>query len=518
MTGRILHGADEVLRAVFWDLGQIGDQDGPKYSDPVLRRLAAKILEGRAHEPLVFRLCHLARAAALAAEDDESGWLEFFCARGAGRTGWAGGWFRARLPMEDEPLREARAVSAAAAHVALRFPGRASPVTISFGAMPLLAAFMEFLLNTLPYDALCDAVVTLSRPGLGWRELQDTANALSRAVYAWLREHTRPVQDSRHFEAMARFLADRGEGDDFTADDIDDTAVLTFWRAASLEPDSEFRTFRKTFRAFLRFGEALCEDALREGMESPEALGAAAERAGREPADPSSPGLDRMRAPWSAGHPWEGPDEDGVPSPLEVLAGSEIKLLLASEARRLALVDAHPEILLPLVHSLLRDHCFGQAQGRISQRLRTNPAAAPPLGAEPPETGYEQEAGALTALLSHLDDLMVATAAVLAGAQDGAGKVRRLDFETLGRGRRALKGLRRRGFDQVRAGVPEALDDLRRAAPAIVDLRQRLAPVCAWLEQGAPWAPRQQEDEKVFAEQFAHIYGTTGAGEGGTAL
>ena len=93
MTGRILHGADEVVWGVFWDLGQIGDQDGPKYSEPVLRRLAAKVLEGRAHEPLVFRLCHLARAAAFAAEDGESGWLEFFCAPGAGRAGWAAGGF-----------------------------------------------------------------------------------------------------------------------------------------------------------------------------------------------------------------------------------------------------------------------------------------------------------------------------------------------------------------------------------------------------------------------------------------
>ena len=517
MTGRILHGADEVLWGVFWDLGQIGDQDGPKYSEPVLRRLAAKVLEGRAHEPLVFRLCHLARAAAFAAEDGESGWLEFFCAPGAGRAGWAAGWLRARLPVQDEASKEGPVVAATFGQVALRYPDRAQPVTVSWGAMPLLAAFMEFLLNTLPYDVLRDAVATLSRPDLGWRELQDTANALSRAVYAWLREHTRPVQDSRHFEAMTRFLAGRGDGSDFTADDIDDAAVLAFWRAASLEPGSEFRTFRKTFRAFLRLAEALREDALLEGMENPEALGAAEERAGREPADPSSPGLDRMRASWSAGDPWEGPDQDGAGSPLEVLAGSEIKFLLAGESRRLALVDAHPEILPPLGHSLLRDHCFGQAQGRISQGLRTDPAKARTLAAEPPETGYDQEARALTALLAHLDELMLAAAAALAGAEAAGGTLRRLDFETLGRGRQALRGMRRRGFDGVRAGAPEALADLRRAAPSMAALRERLAPVCARLEDGAPWEPRQQTDEKVFAEQFARIYGTAGAGKGGTA-
>ena len=517
MTGRILHGADEVLRGVFWDLGQIDDKEGPKYSEPVRRRLAAKVLDGRAHEPLVFRLCHLVRAAAFAGEDGESGWLEYFCDPYAGRAGWSAGWFRTRLPAEEPGAAGAQAVTAGAGHVALRYRDRTPPVTVSWGAMPLLAAFMEFLLNTLSYDALRDAASVLSRPDLGWRDLQDTANTLSRAVYAWLREHTRPVQDSRHFGAMARFLAARKGQGDFAAEDIDDAAVLAFWRTASLEPGSEFRTFRKTFRAFLRFGEALREELLREGMENPDALGAA-ERAGREPADPSSPGLDRMRAPWPAEDPWEGPDEDDGPSPLEVLSGSEIKLLLASEARRLALVDAHPGLLDPLALSLLRDACFGQVQARISQALRTDPAAARALIAEPPEAGYDREAEALAALLAHLDDLMLAAAAALAGGEeDDGGAVRRLDFETLGRGRRALKGMRRRGFDAVRAGAPAALAELRRTVPSMTVLRERLAPVCERLRAGALWAPREREDREVFMEQFARIYGHTGRGEGGTA-
>ncbi len=517
MSSRILHGADEVLRGTFWDLAQIGDPEGPKYPEPVLRRLAAKILEGRAHEPLVFRLCHLARAAAFAAAEGPSGWLEFFCAPGAGRSGWAAGWLRARLPEELEERGEGAPVTATAQQLALRYRERAEPVTISFGAAPLLAAFMEFLLNALPYPTLSDAMAVLSRPELGWRELQDTANALSRAVYAWLREHTRPVQDSRHFDAMTRFMSGRSGRGDFSAEDIDDDAVLDFWRAASLEAGSEFRTFRKTFRTFLRLAEALREEALRDGLENPQTLTAVAGRAGREPVDPSSPGLDLMHASGPATALWEGSEEDNDASPLEALAGSEIKLLLASEIKRLALVDAHPVFLPRLARSLLRDHCFGQAQGRISQALRANPNAARALAAEPPETGYDREAAALLALSIHLDDLLVAAAAALAGAGDRGGAVRRLDFETLGRGRRALKGLRRRGFDRVRSGEPEALADLRRAAPAMAALRERLAPLCAQLREGAPWAPCQQEDETVFARQFARIYGDAGAGEGGTA-
>ena len=85
-------------------------------------------------------------------------------------------------------------------HVALRFEGRAEPIRISYGAMPLLAAFMEFLLNTVGYSAVKDGVAPLLHPHLKWKELQETANSLSRTLYAWLREHTRPVQESRDFD------------------------------------------------------------------------------------------------------------------------------------------------------------------------------------------------------------------------------------------------------------------------------------------------------------------------------
>jgi len=261
MPGDSHHGADEVLRNVFWDLGQIGDKDGPKYSEAVLRRLAAKILDGRAHELLAFRLCHLVRCASFAAEDrGPACWLEFFCSTGAGRPGWAAGWLRARLPADEDSgsLR----VAATADHAVLRYDGRVPPITISYGAMPLLAAFMEFLLNTLQYQSLRDTLAPLSKPSLGWRELQDTANALSRATYAWLQEHRRPVQECRDFEAIARFLAMRGDRGDFSADDIDDAAVLAFWRGISAEPESTFRTYRKTLRAFLRFAETMRDGVL----------------------------------------------------------------------------------------------------------------------------------------------------------------------------------------------------------------------------------------------------------------
>ena len=162
MTREVTHGADDVLKGVFWDLAQIGEAGEPKYPESILKRLAAKILDGRAHELLIFRLCHLVRCAELASArgGERYGWLEFFCASQAGRADWVAGWMRARLPSPDEGETPA----AAADHVALRFEGRAEPIRISYGAMPLLAAFMEFLLNTLGYGAVKDGVTPLLRP------------------------------------------------------------------------------------------------------------------------------------------------------------------------------------------------------------------------------------------------------------------------------------------------------------------------------------------------------------------
>ena len=500
------HGADEVLKGVFLDLGQIGEAGDPKYSERVLRRLAAKILEGRAHELLVFRLCHLVRCASIASEiaGGRYGWLEFFCAPRSGRASWTASWLRARLPAGEGGAP----ASATGDRVTLRYRGRSAPVSMPYGAMPLLVAFMEFLLNTLQYDAVRDGVAPLSRPDLSWREFQDSTNALSRAVYAWLRRHTRPVQDSRDFEEIARFLTGRGAGGDFTADDIDDTAILQYWRTASVRPGSGFVTYRKTFRTFLRFAAALREETLRAGLERPEALAGGGEIEGHDPADPASPGLERMRGPSVPVQVWEpGEDEDDRLSPLEEVAGSEIKLLLAEEAKRLALLDAHWRDLPGLAHSLLRDAVFGHAQGRLSQALRMNADGVGDLVREPPAGDFDEEVASLENLLEHLEELIAVAAFALIGEKGEGGTERGLDFGTLKRGRQALRTIRRKGFDEVRAGTPDAAEALRMAVPGIVKLRDRLSPLCTKLKREKSWAARQEEDERVFRDQFSLIYG-----------
>ena len=111
------------------------------------------------------------------------------------------------------------------------------------------------------------------------------------------------MQESRDFDEIVGFLLTRDGGDDFGAGDVDDAAILDFWRAASLEPASGFLTYRKTFRAFLRFADALRDEALSGG--GSEAGGVTLGDGWSEPPDPASPGLERMRAPSASRVAWE---------------------------------------------------------------------------------------------------------------------------------------------------------------------------------------------------------------------
>ncbi len=509
MTRDISHGADEVLKGVFWDLARIGEAGEPKYPESILKRLAGKILEGRSHEPLVFRLCHLVRCAELAStrSGERYGWLDFFCASRAGRSDWAAGWMRARLSFSEE----GEPAVAASDHVALSFEGRTEPVRIFYGAMPLLVAFMEFLLNTLGYGVVREGVAPLLRPHLKWKELQEAANALSRTLYAWLREHTRPVQESRDFDEIVEFLLKRCGGDDFGPEDINDEAILDFWRAASLDPASGFFTYRKTFRAFLRFKDALRDETFGGDLDT---VGLVLGGEWYEPPDPASPELDRMRATSLSRVVWGAEGEEEF-SPIEKLESAGIKFLLVGEARRLALIAVHGGVVAALARSLLRDAGFGHAQGRISQALRMKDVDLATVIEEPLEIHYEDEAVSYTKLLEYLDDLVAAAAYILLGGENGSAS--ELDFATLARGRRVLKDIRRKGFEGIRARESRAVEALRNAVPAILTLRERLSPLCERLTTEEKWAARQREDEPVFRAQFIRIYRSAGAAEKETA-
>jgi hypothetical protein len=498
---------DDELRGVFWDLRQIGDGDDTKYSDRLIHRLAAKILDGQAYEQIAFRLCHLIHSAVFAGNHNRrsQSYLEFFCDPRAGRAGFASGYFRNRLPAEGDDFH----VLAATDRILLRYPDRAAPIYLSFASMPQLAAFMDFLLNTVHFDVVRGIAAPLENPGVSYREVQDAANTLSRAVYAYLREHSSPVQEIRDLDAIGKFLSRRNDRDDFDAGDIDNEAILEFWRQHSIESDTEFKTYHKSFRAFLRFGQIMRGDELRAGFDRPVNLGTDRSAGEWDPADPSSPELHMMSdGEYVAGDWQEGIEEDEQSdSILERLASSEIKFLKGNELKLLEIVESHAHSLIGIVQSLLRDRCFGHAQGRISAALKKPKPDILDLVFAAPETGYDELVEAFGNVQASLNELIAAAAYVLLNKDGDDDAVSGLDFTTLTRGRKALNGLKRKGFDKVRNRNPAAVEEFRNAVPDIIALRELIAPLCNKLNGVAPWSARQDEDQVVFGEQFAQIYG-----------
>lgn len=504
---------DDELRGVFWDLRQIGDGDDTKYTDSQVHRLMTKILDGQAHEQIAYRLCHLIHGAVFAGGHNRrsQSYLEFFCDPRAGRAGFASGYFRARLPATDDEAH----VSAAADRILLRYNDRTAPVYISYASIPLLSAFMEFLLNTVYFDTVREIAAPLETPGASYRDVQDVANTLSRAIYSYLREHSSPVQEIRDFDTIGRFLlraSRRNDREDFDASDIDDEAILDFWQENSVLPDTEFKTYRKSFLGFLRLGQMMRGDVLRAAFDQPVNLGTDRMAGEWDPADPTSPELDMMpdqanvAGDWHAG-PDEGNDEEDSGSLLDRLAQSDIKFLTGEDIKLLRIVESHSQALAGIAWSMLRNACFGHAQGRISAAKRNGQKDLTELFFAAPETGFDDLADSYKKIQASLNDLVDAAAYVLLKSDGDDDAESGLDFATLTRGRKALNGLKRKGFDKVREGDPEAIEEFRNAVPDIIALREMIAPLCTKLDTESPWSARQDEDQIVFSEQFAQIYG-----------
>ena len=156
---------------------------------------------------------------------------------------------------------------------------------------------------------------------------------------------------------------------------------------------------------------------------------------------------------------------------------------------------------------MLRNASFGHSQGRISAAKRKGQKDLSALFFAAPETGFDDLVDAYRKIQASLNDLVDAAAYVLLKTDGDDEAESRLDFATLTRGRKALNGLKRKGFDRVRAGDPDAIGEFRNAVPDIIALREMITPLCGKLEVEAPWLARQDEDRAVFGEQFARIYG-----------
>ena len=543
---RLIRGAQsDELRATFRQLAELDGPNGPKFPRRVLMELAARIV-GRAYEPMLLELSHLARAARLATQGPPGGrrgadagagfeWLFWGVEEaraGAFRAAFleSNGTFASPAPPPATHDDEGRSGAAGGAlrigedGVILSYPdGR---FELRYGRMVDLAAMMELLVSTLGYRALVDVLDPLAAPVVDRGTVAGAARDLARRFYEWLGGHLPTAQAQRKFYAMIAFL-EESLGADFTDEDIDDEAVLRFWLrqvapAGGETPaggaGTDFRGYRNTFLAFLALARVLADGAERGRFERHVSIGSDFEAGEIDPAAES------------AATP-EGAAELDPLALLQEEPAAAVKALNQRELALLRLPVGESDGVRRLPRSYLRAECFGPVQNRLSQALRRKAGAAElaAVVAAGPDPGYRARIEALKKADVHVRRVARACLFVLhrmggdaggggserdrgraktgpgEGSESGVGPV--LDFRLLGEARRAFEGLNRAGFECSAPSDPELAPAYGALADTLPCVAERLGAVLLTFGPPDSWERAEAEDRAVFSRTFARLYG-----------
>ncbi len=555
-------GKSEELRQALALVEDARAPDGsPRYATAACRALARMIVCRTYAKPLL-ELVHLVLAAGRAQAD---GRYESFFWSLDRATAAA---FRARFQAADGGADAGP--ETVAVHTA------DGVFQVSYARMPVLAALLELLITTLGYrpvddvlGSLMDAKARADR--VTGKQAGAAANALSRALYAYLKDHLPAVQAQRRHRAFLEFIASRADGM-LRAQAVDDDAVLAYWRAAAggagpgdqladgeSEDQIDSKTFTGVFRTALRLVHLL--DAARGQRAVAEARPIGIDRAAGE-VDPAEDETLLAAAEDAAGDllaPLDAPPVDAI----KFLNGPErddlADLCLASGTGR----------RFPL--SILRNARFGRGQAKITQALRRGAAGADLDAAIDTMLSDTEDYQALfetiRARADHIDRVLLASLRVLAevrrpeaadlalllepdlalgdfaddtdasviedapsgrpldDAPDGAEIVslaarRALDrflddlaaeagtLADLGRrARTALKGLARRGFRPADLTAPPVIDGFARAGRPLAVIRKEAQDFAALDSDGTDWTALFAADRNAFAETFRAIYG-----------
>lgn len=517
----MLNGISTALLATLDGIAGIGEQGQAKFT-PATRQALHALIAGRAYAPALHELCHLVRIAARAPGRRTEA---FFWGIPLARPGAYAGWLR-RYATGPRPVV---AVTLEPAAAVLHYPE--GDFAVSYGRMPLLAALMEFLVSTIGYAAVAAAIDRLLAEPATRAGAAEMSNALSRDLYAWLAPHLPSAHDQRRFRQLADFMCARGGGD-FSTDDIDDDAILEFWRHGA---DEEFRTYVGVLRAFLRFAEAMDAAAAALEVQRAAPVGAAAEAGEVEPAVPAGDvAPDPKTLPLEAG--------EAPPDPLAALAeppADLVKFLNGRERAELGPLFEAGARADRLALSLLRWAAFAPLQARLIEAARRGA----PLPALEPDCDYAGLVERHAALAAHLGRTMAASLHVLATAGrpeavhfvlallpdadlsglrahvgDMAAAMQLLADPTVAgarvaafmlQARRAFNDLARAGFEREAPGRAATVEGHAAAAAHLPALAARLARFRARLEARTPqtWEEAFMRDRAVFAARFAALYG-----------
>lgn len=499
-------GKSSELAAALRLLAEAGEGGEPRFP-PDACRAVAKAIVCRTYAPALLELCHLTRAVSAF----RGGYVDFFWGPGPVRPS------RFRGQFCSTPLSGAGFFKIAANGIDLIY--RDKPFSIAFGRMPFLAALAEFLVTSIGFAGLDDALAPLSRPALTAADVSAQANALSRALYDWLKDHLPPVQAQRKLTLLVEFLKPRNGGD-FKVESIDDQAILDFWRASAASPGFEdFRTFRSAFMAFARLRQVIGGAEALRAIDHAGPIGSAREHGEIDPDEIESA--------------VEAITEEG--NPLDELAeppASRIKFFNAKERELCRFLFECGRLADPLPLSFMRCEVFGAAQARISQGIRER-VQGPRLAALIEEscclTDYGGHQEALSDLVAHGRTVLLASTHLItaAGLIVLPRKGNIVPFRTksvsdpsiacagveslLDEARRAAKGISRQGFRSADLADPEVCEGYLTGVPLVAEVADRIAAFLETLSRLAlpsgGWDAQFGEDKPVFIACFKAIYG-----------
>lgn len=309
---------------------------------------------------------------------------------------------------------------------------------------------------------------------------EDLARALTRdlarALGRWRETHLGDIRFRREHAALIDFLHRNGDGERFA--DITDDTILACWRARVASGD------RITFRTVVNHLHAI--EATLAARQAEEALASATD-------------LD--------GHFDIGSGTDNDPQ-----IGSERSLLDAlgavpdmpkwlTRVERSMLADLFALAPWHVAHplTLLRASVFGDLQAHlISADRRGKPVSdlAAVAASLPAYPTCRSGAGALAAHLALACDIALAL-----DPPDG------LDPARIAAGLKALKGLRRAGFEQSPAGLAAGLGEYDSDLRMISSAMARHVAALDRLDRARPLAARHADDQAAFVATLATLYG-----------
>ena len=227
---------------------------------------------------------------------------------------------------------------------------------ISFGRMPVLAAFVEFLITIFGYQRVDEITENIRSQSPSMRDVSDVANALQREIYAYLKQHLPPAHRQKRERHFLQFV-DEQAGNRRGAEAISDDVVIAYWQAFADDKSHDNKTYKSVYEMAVRMVIAL--DTASERIQGNNAASIGTDREAGE-FDPED--VEAVIAAYD-------PDDTPLARVVEHSADA-VKFITATEVDLLSTLPMRSSVERRVPISIVRNAVQGALQLKISATLR----------------------------------------------------------------------------------------------------------------------------------------------------